>query len=140
MADRDANKAKGDAFLQARRDALAQRWPPPRSTTPPVYVHQAVPLVAPASAVFADGVKGDFTLAAGSPAIRAGVSVPGLTTDLTGAAYATPPSLGAAEYTTPPPEPEPPTPGVLVLACEGTVQAVPGPVNLTCVQQTGGSR
>lgn len=46
---------------------------------------------------FSDAASGDFHLAAGSPAIGAGSSLPELSGDRDGACYAAPPSIGAFE-------------------------------------------
>lgn len=94
--------------------------------------------------VYTNADQGDYTLrrARTNPAIGTGVPVASVPTDLRGRPYhGATPSVGAYALDVPTPEPpEPPTPGALVLACEGTVEAVPGKVALTCVQQTGGRR
>jgi hypothetical protein len=58
----------------------------------------------------------NFTLGGNSPAIGAGIAVPGLTTDYNNFSRATPPSIGALEngsvYTIPPPPPVSPPPPV----------------------------
>lgn len=94
------------------------------------------PLVAPASQVYTNVETDDYTLKAGSPAIQAGVSTT-VTQDVQGVPYPSPPDLGAYSSGTPtPPQPEPPS-GPLVLACEGSIEAVPGRVALVCTQQEG---
>lgn len=98
-----------------------------------------VTLMAAPEHVFTDYAAQDYTLKAGSAALGKGVTVAGVTTDIQKQPYGSPPDLGA-DALTQAPTPEPPTPGALVLACEGTVEAVPGKVALTCTQQGEGRR
>ena len=65
--------------------------------------HPGVTLIASASSIYTNASAGDFTLKAGSPAIRAGVAYPHGTTDITGTPYPTPADLGAYSSQSPPP-------------------------------------
>ena len=62
----------------------------------------ACTLIAQDDAIYRNTSAGDFTLKAGSPAIGAGISGTGVTSDVQGHPYPTPPDLGAyASSTTP---------------------------------------
>lgn len=57
------------------------------------------------SPAFVDAANHDYRLSAASPAVGAGVTYEGIGTDLDGAAFANPPSIGCYEFdgTVPPP-------------------------------------
>lgn len=98
------------------------------------------PIQGAASAVYANVDAGDYSLkrTRDNPALGTGVPVAGVNTDIQGRSFhGEHPSLGAYAWQGTPPQPEPPQPPVsgLVLTCQGTVQAVPGPLTLQCVQQ-----
>ena len=96
-------------------------------------------IIAPTSAWYVDVASGDYALSATSPARGAGVNA-GVEVDLTHVPYPSPPDLGAYSSggAVPPIPPQPPT--NVTLSCSGTLQSVPGPVQMTCVQQQEGQR
>lgn len=104
----------------------------------PAHENPGITLSAPLEQVFADPASYDYTLKAGSPAIQAGVAVPGVPVDQAGHPWRTPPSLGAYAATQPePPDPPvPPIPGARTLACTGDLLAG-GKIALVCTPQEG---
>lgn len=97
--------------------------------------NSAAVLLAPPEAVFTDYAARDYSLKAGSPARGAGVAVSGVTRDVLGHAYPTPPDLGAyaAGGGTPiPPEPEPPGDAAVLLTCTGVLRG--GAVAVACAK------
>jgi len=97
-------------------------------------------LIGSAEAVYTHAAQEDYTLkrTATNPALGAGVPVSDVEADVQGRPFhRTHPSLGAYALDLAAPVPPQPPAGQGPLVCTGTVQAVPGAVQMTCTPQEG---